>query len=114
MNRIAILAGAIASLALGAAARADPQPSITLTLANHRFTPSTVTVPAGQRIRVLLINQDGATEEFDSHDLRIEKLVTPHGRATFFIGPLRPGSYAFMGEFHPATAQGRVIAVDSH
>ena len=108
---LAVLA-ALLALAPATAPRADPA-ALTLTLSNHRFTPSTLTVPAGQRMRITLINQDPATEEFDSHDLRVEKLVTPRGRATFFIGPLRPGTYAFMGEFHPATAQGRIIAVEA-
>lgn len=60
----------------------------------------------------MLINQDMATEEFDSHDLRVEELVTPKGRVTFTIGPLKPGLYSFMGEFHAATAQGKVAAVE--
>lgn len=84
--------------------------NVVMTLEHHRFTPSEVVVPAGQRIIIQLINRDSATEEFDSHDLKVEKLVTPNGHATFSIGPLQPGAYSFMGEFHPATAQGRVIA----
>ena len=83
---------------------------ITLTLKNHRFTPATFNVQAGQRVKVTLINQDPATEEFDSHDLRLEEVVTPMGRASFDIGPLEAGQYSFMGEFHPETAQGKVVA----
>lgn len=26
------------------------------------------------------------------------------------IAPLKPGSYPFFGEFHPDTAQGRIVA----
>ncbi len=88
------------------------QGSVMLTLKDHRFTPATLTVPAGERVQIVLLNQDKATEEFDSHDLKIEKLVTPSGRVTFSIGPLKPGAYSFMGEFHPDTAQGRVVAQD--
>jgi hypothetical protein len=29
------------------------------------------------------------------------------------IGPLKPGTYTFMGEFHPQTAQGRANAVEA-
>jgi hypothetical protein len=89
---------------------AEPS-SVTLTLKNHQFTPSNFTVPAGGKVRINLINQDPAMEEFDSHDLRVEEVVTPMGRVSFDIGPLQPGQYSFMGEFHAATAQGRVIAV---
>ncbi len=99
----------VASLA-GAAA-ASETPGVDLTLKGHRFTPQSFTVPAGQKVRVNLINQDAATEEFDSHDLRVEQVVTPKGRISFWIGPLNPGEYSFMGEFHAATAQGKVTAV---
>ena len=70
-------------------------------------------MPAGQRVQIHLTNLDGATEEFDSHDLKIEELVTPNGKISFTIGPLKPGTYSFMGEFHAGTAQGRVTAVEA-
>ena len=99
-----------AVMAASAAAAAAEPPGVTLTLKDHRFTPSTFTVPAGEKVRITLINRDPATEEFDSHDLRVEELVTPMGKITFSIGPLKPGEYSFMGEFHPGTAQGKVVA----
>lgn len=97
----------LAALALASAAPAAP---VVMTLKNHVFSPAQVTVPPGEKITIQLINQDMATEEFDSHDLKVEKLVTPGGRATFTVGPLAPGAYSFMGEFHPKTAQGHLIA----
>jgi hypothetical protein len=100
-----------AMLCTTGSAWADAPGGITLTLKNHRFTPAVFTVPAGQKVRVTLINQDPATEEFDSHDLRLEEVVTPMGRISFNIGPLPAGEYSFMGEFHAATAQGKVTAV---
>jgi plastocyanin len=105
----AVAAGVAAGVAIGPAA-ADPA-AVTLTLKDHRFSPAEITVPAGQKVRIVLINRDAATEEFDSHDLRVEQLVTPNGKASFSIGPLSPGTYSFMGEFHPQTAQGKVVAV---
>lgn len=102
----------LAAVMAGSAAAAEAEPpAVTLTLKDHRFTPATLTVPAGEKVRVTLINRDAATEEFDSHDLKVEELVTPMGKITFSIGPLKPGEYSFMGEFHPATAQGKVVAV---
>lgn len=90
-------------------ALANTPPSVVVELKNHRFTPATVTVRAGERIIIQLSNRDMATEEFDSRDLRVEKLVTPGGRTSFQVGPLTPGDYRFVGEFHPATAQGRIV-----
>ena len=98
------------ALTIGAPAQAGaPELSLALTLKNHRFTPAILNVPKGTRVRINLVNLDAATEEFDSHDLRVEQLVTPHGKVSFPIGPLNAGTYTFMGEFHPDTARGQII-----
>ena len=111
--RLAAALALIASLAAGTAAAeaAGDAVTVALTLKDHRFTPDRVTVPAGQKVRIEIANQDPASEEFDSDDLHVEKDVTPHGRASFTVGPLRPGTYAFMGELHADTAAGEIVAV---
>lgn len=103
----------LAALALpfAVSAAAPTESTVVLTLKNHRYEPAAVTVPAGRKIHVRLINLDAAMEEFDSSDLKVEEEVTPHGRTDFTVGPLTPGTYAFMGEAHPATAAGRFTAV---
>jgi hypothetical protein len=105
---VAVMLG-LSAMALPASA-AEPV-TVNLTLKNHQFTPALFNVPAGAKVRIVLVNQDPATEEFDSHDLRVEEVVTPMGRISFDIGPLQAGQYSFMGEFHAATAQGKVTAV---
>jgi plastocyanin len=114
INRLSPFAVAVVLLfAPGLASSASPpETTVVLTLKGHRFEPAAFSVPAGVKVRINLINLDAATEEFDSHDLKVEELVTPHGRSSFTIGPLKPGAYSFMGEFHPATAQGRVTATE--
>ncbi len=101
----------VATLAIAPAdslASAGP-PEVKLVLKNHRFTPATFEAPADQKVRITLVNQDAAAEEFDSHDLRVEQVVTPNATISFTIGPLKTGEYSFMGEFHATTAQGKVI-----
>jgi plastocyanin len=100
------LAALAAALLLAPAAGAAEPAAVRLVLKDHRFTPAEVTVPAGQKIRIELVNQDGASEEFDSLDLGVEKDVTPRGRVSFEVGPLKPGDYSFMGELHADTASG--------
>jgi len=85
-------------------------PEFTLQLREHRFTPSEVKVPAGAKVRLVIDNQDGTVEEFDSFALNREKLVFPNSKGTVFIGPLKPGRYEFMGEFNQSTAKGVVVA----
>ncbi len=114
MSTPSLALAAASLLVLAGAAMAADQPGVTLTLKDHRFTPAVFGVPAGQAVRINLINQDPASEEFDSHDLRVEEVVAPMGRVSFTIGPLRPGQYSFMGEFHAGTAQGKVVAMAGH
>jgi hypothetical protein len=104
----ALLTILLAGVAAGEPAR---QASVVLTLRDHRFSPSTFTVPAGVPVHITLTNLDSAIEEFDSDDLLVEERVTPHEKLAFTVGPLKPGVYHFMGEFHAATAQGVVTAV---
>jgi plastocyanin len=100
----AIICGALGAPAFAADAEA------LLVIKNHRFEPAELKVPAGQRIKLVVHNQDGTPEEFESHALNREKLVPAGAKATLFIGPLKPGRYAFFGEFNQATAKGVVIA----
>lgn len=111
MRRVFMALGAVVLMGVGGAAAAEELPSVTLTLKDHRFSPDVTQVPAGQRVRIDLINLDAASEEFDSEDLHVEKDVTPKGRVSFVIGPLTPGAYSFMGELHADTASGAIRAV---
>ncbi len=82
----------------------------TLTLRNHKFVPAQLVIPANTKVKLLIVNEDSTPEEFESHELNREKIVTGKGRITVFIGPLKPGKYPFFGEFHMDTAQGVLIA----
>jgi len=44
--------------------------------------------------------------------LRVEKIVTPGGRISVTVGPLKPRIYKFFDEYHPDTAQGTLTAID--
>lgn len=94
---------------LSASAFAADVKEYTLTLRNHRFVPAQLTIPANTKVKLLVINEDPTPEEFESHELNREKIVTGKGRITVIIGPLKPGRYPFFGEFHEKTAQGVVI-----
>lgn len=96
--------------ALASAGLAAATPDIELIIKDHLFYPATVEIPAGQKVRLRIINQDATPEEFESFELNREKLVVGNGQVVIFIGPLEPGEYPFFGEFYPKTAQGVVIA----
>ena len=69
-----------------------------------------MTVPAGQKIKLLVENQDPTPEEFESNELNREKIVVGKGTITVFLGPLDAGRYPFFGDFHQETAQGVLVA----
>ena len=81
-----------------------------LVIKNHRFDPTELKVPAGQRVKLVVHNQDSTPEEFESHTMNREKVIPAGAKATIYIGPLKPGRYDFFGEYHEATAKGVVIA----
>jgi hypothetical protein len=82
----------------------------TLTLKNHRFTPSEIKVPANKRVKLTVVNDDATPEEFDSDALRVEKVLAGKAKGVVRIGPLKPGRYSFVGEYHESSAKGVVIA----
>ena len=90
------------------AVAADPE--ALLVIKNHRFEPAELKVPAGQRVKLTVHNQDSTPEEFESHKLNREKVISPGAKVVIFIGPLKPGKYEFVGEYNEATAKGVVVA----
>lgn len=96
------------TLALAAPAMAGI-PEYTLVLQHHTYQPQTLKIPAGTKVKLVVENKDATPEEFESTDFNREKLVMPHGKITVYVGPLRKGTYRFFGDFHQATAQGRLI-----
>lgn len=112
-NRTALtLATAICALAglPSRAALADDPPKFELTIKDHRFSPAEIHVPAGTRTVITVRNEDDTPEEFDSSSLQVEKVVMGGRWGLVRLNPLAPGRYPFMGEYHPDTARGVVVA----
>jgi len=109
MRRLAL---ALAAVIAGAsfAAFAAEEPDLNLVLENHRFTPDRLEIPAGKKVKVVIDNRDATAEEFDSGDLRVEKVIPGKSKGVVWLGPLKPGEYKFMGEYNDKTAQGVVVA----
>jgi hypothetical protein len=97
-------------LALFSASAAADVPEFTLRIKDHKFIPAQMNVPANTKFKLIVVNEDPTPEEFESHELNREKIVTGKGKITVFLGPLKPGKYPYFGEFHMKTAQGVLIA----
>ena len=106
--RIALASATALWLFAGGMALAE-DPTAQLTIRNHRFEPTELQVPANVKVKLVVKNADDTPEEFESVELRREKVVPGGQEIIVYIGPLQPGTYEFFGDFHPQTARGHLI-----
>jgi plastocyanin len=76
---------------------------------DHKFTPEIIEAKAGEKFILNVKNSDETIEEFESDDLRVEKLVGGGKSIKVKIHALKAGEYEFWGEFHKKTALGKVV-----
>ena len=110
MKKFVFALALAAAAALSTGGMAQAQDALTVTIKNHKFEPAELKVPANKRISLTVVNDDATPEEFESHSLKVEKVIPGKSKATVQFGPLKPGKYKFEGEFNSKTAQGVVIA----
>ena len=106
MKNLLAIVSLAAATSLASSALAQNTGDLTLIIKDHRFTPTELVVPAGKKFKLIIDNQDATPEEFESKPLRVEKVIPGKRKATLNLGPLKPGSYPFVGEFNEATAKG--------
>ncbi len=85
------------------------EPTYTLEIKDHTFSPETLTVPADTPWTLIIKNHDKTPEEFESTELSREKIIPGGGQVRIKMGALKTGTYPFMGEFNPDKAKGQVI-----
>lgn len=108
-RRIVTCALALAIVASGAAA-AEELPTFRIEAKDGRLQPSELHVPAGRRIKIEIVNLSAEPIEFESLELRKEKVLAPGARSFLVIAPMRPGHYPFFDDFHPEPGRGALIA----
>jgi plastocyanin len=96
------------STSLGAFAAGEPE--FALSIEGHKFSPDRIEVPAGKKVKLVVENKDATPEEFESHSMKVEKVIPGKSRATIFVGPLKAGEYKFVGEFNEKSAKGVIVA----
>ena len=100
-----VLMASVTALIGGHAVAAAP---LTLTINGHHFTPGEATAPAGERFVIQVRNLDPTPEEFESYDLKVEKILAPHATILVSVGPQKPGVYKFFGDYNPGQAVGHL------
>ena len=107
---IAAAVAVVTASATNIAPAAAEEPTVTLTIKDHKFDPAEVEIPAGTKVKLIVKNADSTPEEFESHELHREKVIAGGQQAIIFVGPLKPGRYEFFGEFNPKSARGHLVA----
>jgi heme/copper-type cytochrome/quinol oxidase subunit 2 len=107
MSAFKISVFSIAALTIVGWSSAFAEP-VKLELTGHRFTPTEFTAPANQKFQIHVTNHDSTPAEFESHDLKVERIVVPGGTVTVSAGPLKPGTYQFFDDYHSDEAHGTV------
>jgi len=90
----------------GAAPQGTPilvDEEIQLKAANFRFDPATITVKAGETVRLVVANKDGAPHNLYSPEVALAYTLLPAGvvQSVTFTAPATPATYLAVCTFHP-------------
>ncbi|HET6378214.1 MAG TPA: cupredoxin domain-containing protein [Methylocella sp.] len=85
-------------------------PVFTIEFNNGKITPLRIEVPANQRFILELRNMGDTPVEFESSELRKEKVLAARTAATLVFRALDPGEYPFFDDFHPGAPQAVLVA----
>jgi hypothetical protein len=104
--------GAILLLALFVAEplRAADEPTFALEFHDGSVSPQRIEVPANTRFKLELRNTGATPAEFESDELRKEKVLAPDSTSILVFRTLDPGEYAFFDDFHPDAAKAVIVA----
>lgn len=95
----------MAGFALG-----EDEPVFSIVFADGKMEPLRLEVPANKRFRLELHNNGAAPAEFESAELRKEKVIAPNSTTTLVFKTLDPGEYKFFDDFHPEAAPAVLVA----
>jgi hypothetical protein len=104
----------VALLAVGlcgaTSATAEGDPSFKIEFKDGTVNPSRLEVPANRRIVLELSNIGETPAEFESLELRKEKVLAPGSSSSLVIRTLDPGEYNFFDDFHPGSPPAVIVA----
>ena len=105
---MSVLAGS--ALAFASAAWAEEATSFKIVAKAGKFEPATLEVPAGKKLTLEVVNEGASAIEFESKDLKQEKVIAAGKSVKITLNPLKAGTYRFVDEYHEATAKGTLVA----
>lgn len=106
---LSMLAFSIGSFA-GQAARAEDPTAYEIVLKGKTFSPDQLKVKAGKTFFIKVRNENDAPAEFESKDVKIEKIVAGHSEILARVKALKPGTYTFFDDYHEDESRGIITA----
>ncbi len=92
-------------------AKAEEEITIALEMRDGVMAPNPLQVPANKKFRLEIRNTGTSPAEFESKDLRKEKVIAPGVTSVLVFRPLDPGEYIYFDDFHlDATKDAKMIA----
>ena len=85
-------------------------PTYKLELKDGVVKPARLQVPVNTKFRLEVSNTGKTPAEFESTQLRKEKVLAPGVTSSVIILPLTAGEYKFFDDFHMSTTQGVIVA----
>jgi hypothetical protein len=90
-------------------ADASEETVLRLSLEGGKFAPAELRAPANKAFTLTVRNAGQAAMEFESKDLKLEKVIAAGAEHKLRVRPLKPGRYAFVDEFNEDVAKGAII-----
>jgi hypothetical protein len=106
--RVAMFGAIVASIV--SSVHAEDLAVFRLVARDGAFEPLTIEVPAGKRFKIEISNEGKGPMEFESRDLKQEKVLASGAKSSVVINGLRPGAYVFFDDYHPDAPKGNIVA----
>ena len=109
-STLASLCGAVCIAMFAIGVQAEELAVFKLVARDGAFDPAKLDVPAGKRFKIEISNDGRGPMEFESRDLKQEKVLAAGAKSSVVIGGLKPGTYVFFDEYHPEAPKGQIVA----
>ena len=103
-------AALLAALACATAPALAEDPTFRIDIRDGVITPLEMEVPANTRIRLEVTNSGTSPAEFESVQLKKEKVIAAGNSSVMVIRNLDPGTYDFFDDFHIDMPHAKIIA----
>lgn len=110
MKKTMTTLAALLLAATAAPAFADDAAPYTITFKDGGFEPKAFEVPADQRVILEIVNAEDVAIEFESDDMKAEKIIAAGKTRKVMVGPLPAGAYEYFNEFNMNAGTGVVTA----